>query len=194
MVVFLGLESGAESTALLPPSELGIPPCHIRIASAFIQKHKVTCLESRYKAVPVFSLLRHIGNAPVHWHEETFSSKLLFPRPNVLVTQCFFTHFRCNCFQKIIEVNNIGDCLPVLHRPCVIKLAIIRSLETHDNGIGTQKVSQPFDFTVFHFKGGPCKPFTKLFVVSITGVIIIANVSVLIISTAQNAVIEIKPM
>ena len=48
--------------------------CHIRIASAFIQKHKVTCLESRYKAVPVFSLLRHIGNAPVHWHEETFSS------------------------------------------------------------------------------------------------------------------------
>ena len=50
------------------------PSCHIRIASAFIQKHKVTCLESRYKAVPVFSLLRHIGNAPVHWHEETFSS------------------------------------------------------------------------------------------------------------------------
>ena len=29
---------------------------------------------SSYKAVPVFSLLRHIGNAPVHWHEETFSS------------------------------------------------------------------------------------------------------------------------
>ena len=50
------------------------PSCHIRIASAFIQKHKVTCLESRYKAVPVFSLLRHIGDAPVHWHEETFSS------------------------------------------------------------------------------------------------------------------------
>ena len=50
------------------------PSCHIRIASAFIQKHKVTCLESRYKAVPVFSLLRHTGNAPVHWHEETFSS------------------------------------------------------------------------------------------------------------------------
>ena len=50
------------------------PSCHIRIASAFIQRHKVTCLESRYKAVPVFSLLRHIGNAPVHWHEETFSS------------------------------------------------------------------------------------------------------------------------
>ena len=73
MVVFLGLESGAESTALLPPSELGIPPCHIRIASAFIQKHKVTCLESRYKAVPVFSLLRHIRDAPVHWHEETSS-------------------------------------------------------------------------------------------------------------------------
>ena len=77
MVVFLGLESGAESTALLPPSELGIPPCHIRIASAFIQKHKVTCLESRYKAVPVFSLLRHIGDAPVHWHEETFSSGVI---------------------------------------------------------------------------------------------------------------------
>ena len=50
------------------------PSCHIHIASAFIQKHKVTCLESRYKAVPVFSLLRHIENAPVHWHEETFSS------------------------------------------------------------------------------------------------------------------------
>ena len=29
---------------------------------------------SSYKAVPVFSLLRHIGNAPVHWNEETFSS------------------------------------------------------------------------------------------------------------------------
>ena len=29
---------------------------------------------SSYKAVPVFSLLRHIGDAPVHWHEETFSS------------------------------------------------------------------------------------------------------------------------
>ena len=50
------------------------PSCHIRIASAFIQRHKVTCLESRYKAVPAFSLLRHIGNAPVHWYEETFSS------------------------------------------------------------------------------------------------------------------------
>ena len=47
-------------------------------------------------------------------------------------------------------------------------------------------------FTVFHFKGGPCKPFTKLFVVSIIGVIIIANVSVLIISTAQNDVIDIQ--
>ena len=52
---------------------------------------------SSYKAVPVFSLLHHIGDAPVHWHEETFSSKLLFPRPNVLVTQCFFTHFRRRC-------------------------------------------------------------------------------------------------
>ena len=46
---------------------------NIRITAAFIQKHKVTCLESRYKAVPVFSLLCHIGDAPVHWHEETFS-------------------------------------------------------------------------------------------------------------------------
>ena len=63
-----GINSSASS------KRIGIPPCHIRIASAFIQKHKVTCLESRYKAVPVFSLLRHIGDAPVHWHEETFSS------------------------------------------------------------------------------------------------------------------------
>ena len=63
-----GINSSASS------KRIGIPPCHIRIASAFIQKHKVTCLESRYKAVPVFFLLRHIGDAPVHWHEETFSS------------------------------------------------------------------------------------------------------------------------
>ena len=55
------------------------PSCHIRIASAFIQKHKVTCLESRYKAVPVFSLLRHIGDAPVHWHEETSSCGDILP-------------------------------------------------------------------------------------------------------------------
>ena len=41
--------------------------------------HKVTCLESRYKAVPVFSLLRHIGDAPVHWHEETSSCGDILP-------------------------------------------------------------------------------------------------------------------
>lgn len=38
-----------------------------------------SCLESRYKAVPVFSLLRHIGDAPVHWHEETSSCGDILP-------------------------------------------------------------------------------------------------------------------
>ena len=66
------------------------PSCHIRIASAFIQKHKVTCLESRYKAVPVFSLLHHIGDAPVHWHEETFSSGgILLSDENAIVFLTF---------------------------------------------------------------------------------------------------------
>ena len=51
---------------------------------------QATCLESRYKAVPVFSLLRHIGNAPVHWHEETFSSGgILLSDENAIVFLTF---------------------------------------------------------------------------------------------------------
>ena len=42
--------------------------------SRFHPEYKITCTEPRYKAVPVFPLLGHIGDAPVHWHEETFSS------------------------------------------------------------------------------------------------------------------------
>ena len=52
---------------------IGLPPCHIGIAAAFIQKHQVICLESRHKTVPVFSHLCHIGDASVHWREETSS-------------------------------------------------------------------------------------------------------------------------
>ena len=68
---------------------IGIPSCHICIAAAFIQKYKITCIEPRYKTVPVFPLLDHIGDAPVHWHEETFSSGgILLSEENARLYQC----------------------------------------------------------------------------------------------------------
>ena len=63
------------------------PP--ICIAATFIQKYKVTCTEPRYKAVSGFSLLYYIENAPVHWHEESFSScGILLSEENTRLYQC----------------------------------------------------------------------------------------------------------
>ena len=53
---------------------IGILPRHVGIAAAFIQKYKVICAEPGDNAVPRFPLLRHIGDAPVRWHETLPSS------------------------------------------------------------------------------------------------------------------------
>lgn len=69
---------------------IGIPPCHICIATTFIKKYKVTYTEPTYKAVQVFPLLGHIGGVPVHWHEETSScGGILLSEENARLYRCW---------------------------------------------------------------------------------------------------------
>ena len=56
----------------------------------FVKEEKVTYTESTYKAVQVFPLLGHIGDAPVHWHEETSScGGILLSEENARLYQCW---------------------------------------------------------------------------------------------------------
>ena len=52
---------------------IGISSGHIRIAAAFVQKHKITYFESRYTVWLTFPFFCCIGDAPVRWREEISS-------------------------------------------------------------------------------------------------------------------------
>ena len=52
---------------------ISILSCHIGITAAFVQKDEVTAFVPRYKTIPFFPFLCHIGDAPVRWHGEISS-------------------------------------------------------------------------------------------------------------------------
>ena len=82
IVVFFGLKEVQSQPLCFLQANSGV-------AAAFIQKYKITCTEPRYKTVPVFPLLGHIGDASVHWHEEIFSSGgILLSEENARRYQC----------------------------------------------------------------------------------------------------------
>lgn len=57
----LGLGKWSRINRSASAKRIGLPPCHIGIAAAFIQKHQVICLESRHKTVPVFLICATSG-------------------------------------------------------------------------------------------------------------------------------------